>query len=349
MNDTILLDHGSGGVLTHQLIERLFLRHFANPALDALADAALLHVDPGTLAFTTDSYVVHPIFFPGGNIGKLAVCGTINDLAVVGARPLYLSAGFIIEEGFAFADLETIVAAMAEEARNANVSIVTGDTKVVEQGACDQLFINTAGIGIVAEPYRHISAAAQVQVGDQIIINGSIAEHGMAVLGKRHALDFSTDIVSDCAALHGLIAEVLNHLPPTPPLVREGQGESIHFMRDATRGGVATVLCELAQLRNVGIRLDEHAIPVKEPVLGLCELLGFDPLYVANEGKVVMIVNKDAAEAVLNTMRQHPLGRDSAIIGEIVAEHPGKVVLQTAVGGRRIVEMLSGAQLPRIC
>jgi len=343
MSETILLDHGSGGVLTHQLIEDLFVKHFDNRTLRALTDSALLRVDPGTLAFTTDSYVVKPIFFPGGNIGKLAVCGTVNDLAVAGARPLYLSAGFIIEEGLLLEDLEKIVLTMGAEAVKCGVTIVTGDTKVVEKGACDQIFINTAGIGIIAEPYQNISFGTDVQVGDHILVNGYIADHGMAVLGKRNELDFKTEIVSDCASLNGLIARAL--------AVLSGSSDSspIHFMRDATRGGIATVLCELARYRNIGIRLDESVIPVRESVKGLCELLGFDPLYVANEGKVVMVVGKADADQVLAELRKDPLGKDSAIIGEVVAAHPGKVVLQTEVGGRRIVDMLSGAQLPRIC
>jgi hydrogenase expression/formation protein HypE len=343
MTETILLDHGSGGTLTHQLIEELFVKHFNNRILQELTDSALLNIDPGTLAFTTDSYVVNPIFFPGGNIGKLAVCGTVNDLVVSGARPLYLSAGFIIEEGFLFKDLEKIILTMAEEANKGDVTIVTGDTKVVEKSACDQIFINTAGIGIIEAPYRSISYGTDIQIGDKIIVNGYIADHGMAVLGKRNELDFKTEIVSDCASLNGLIARVLN-IP-----ARGSTSSTIHFMRDATRGGIATVLCELAQNRGIGILLDESVIPVRESVMGLCELLGFDPLYVANEGKVVMIVGKDETDNVLKEMRKMPLGVDSAVIGEIVAEHPGKVVLETEVGGRRIVDMLSGAQLPRIC
>jgi hydrogenase expression/formation protein HypE len=343
MTETILLDHGSGGTLTHKLIEDLFVKHFNNRTLKELTDSALLSIGSGTLAFTTDSYVVNPIFFPGGNIGKLAVCGTVNDLAVSGARPLYLSAGFILEEGFLFKDLEKITLTMAEEANKCDVTIVTGDTKVVEKGACDQIFINTAGIGIIEDPYRNISYGIDVQVGDKIIINGYIADHGMAVLGKRNELDFKTEIVSDCASLNGLIAKVLHvssSASNSPP---------IRFMRDATRGGVATVLCELAQTKGIGILLDESTIPVRDSVKGLCELLGFDPLYVANEGKVVMIVGKDEVDNVLNELRKDPLGKDSTVIGEIVTDHPGKVVLETAVGGRRIVEMLSGAQLPRIC
>lgn len=343
MTEAILLDHGSGGKLTHELIEGIFLKFFENTALNALTDSALLHVEPGMLAFTTDSYVVNPVFFPGGNIGKLAVCGTVNDLAVSGARPLYLSVGFIIEEGFLFKDLAEIVATMAEEARKSDVVIVTGDTKVVEKGACDQIFINTTGIGIVATQYRNISYGTDIDVGDKILVNGYIADHGMAVLGKRNELDFKTAIVSDCASLNGLIARVLKVLcvssSPAP----------MRFMRDATRGGIATVLCELAQKRNVGILLDEFAIPVRESVMGLCELLGFDPLYIANEGKVVMIVAQEDADTVIREMRKDPLGRDSVVIGEIVADHPGMVILKTEVGGRRIVDLLSGAQLPRIC
>ena len=340
---SILLDHGSGGKLTHSLIEQLFVKHFQNNTLSALTDAALLNIDSGTLAFTTDSYVVQPIFFPGGNIGKLAVCGTVNDLAVCGARPLYLSAGFILEEGLSFDILEEVVISMAAEARNCGVTIVTGDTKVVEKGACDQLFINTAGIGVLETKHRHISQGTDMQVGDKILINGYIGDHGMAVLGKRNELDFQSDIVSDCAGLHGFIANILKINSRTSP------GTPIRFMRDATRGGVATVVCEAAQHKPFGILLDEISIPVRESVNGLCELLGFDPLYVANEGKVVIVAAHDDADEVLRVMQQHPLGTHSAIIGEIVADHPGIVVLQTQVGGRRIVDMLSGAQLPRIC
>ena len=342
-NRTILLDHGSGGKLTHALIQRLFVKHFANSSLQELSDSALLTINAGTLAFTTDSYVVNPIVFPGGNIGTLAVCGTINDLAVSGAQPLYLSAGFIIEEGFSLDQLEEVVIAMAEEAARCGVTIVTGDTKVVEKGACDQLFINTAGIGLLHERFRHISSGREIQAGDAILINGNIADHGMAILGKRNAMDFSTDIVSDCAPLHELIANALDVTASSSGAV------PVHFMRDATRGGLATVLCEVVEGTSFGVELDENMIPVRESVSGLCELLGFDPLYVANEGKVVMIVAARNAESVLAALRKHPLGQESAIIGKIVTEHPGTVVLRTEVGGRRVVDMLSGAQLPRIC
>ena len=341
MNDTILLDHGSGGKLSHNLIEELFVRYFNNPTLEAMGDSALLDPGSGKLAFTTDSYVVSPIFFfPGGNIGKLAVCGTVNDLAVSGAKPLYLSAGFIIEEGLSLEDLEKIVVTMAEEAQACGVTIVTGDTKVVEKGACDKIFINTAGIGFIEDRFSEISNGRDIRVGDKILINGCIADHGMTILGRRNELDFSTPIESDCAALNGLLDGILNSMSEPVP---------IHFMRDATRGGVATVLCELAEQKQLGIQLNESSIPVRDAVAGLCELLGFDPLYVANEGKVVVIVAAEKAEAILAEMHIHPLGCDSAIIGEITAEHPGTVVLSTEVGGSRIVDMLAGAQLPRIC
>ena len=343
MFETILLDHGSGGTLTQQLIQNLFVRHFGNDTLNALTDAALLAMPVGKPAFTTDSYVVKPLVFPGGNIGKLAVCGTVNDLAVSGARPLYLSAGFILEEGLPYETLELIVETMAREAAQAQVQIVTGDTKVVEKGACDQVFINTAGVGIVEESCAHVGTGSQIRAGDKILINGTIADHGMAVLGKRNELDFSTDIVSDCASLHELIATALTASNAA------GSGSGIHFMRDATRGGLATVLCELAQQHQIGIELDEAVIPVHQAVQGLCELLGFDPLYVANEGKAVLVVDSDAADAVLDALRRHPLGVRSAIIGTIADIHPGRVVLHTSVGGKRLVDMLSGAQLPRIC
>ena len=269
----ILLDHGSGGQLSHELIDRLFVKYFDNDTLRAQGDSAILPHPTSPIAFTTDSYVVQPIFFPGGNIGKLAVCGTVNDLAVSGARPLYLSCGFIIEEGLPFSELETIVQTMAEEAQKAGVQIVTGDTKVVERGSCDKLFINTAGIGIFDTRRDAKFCVSTIQPGDKIIINGPIADHGMAIMGKRNELDFQSDIQSDCASLNGLIEKVLTV---------SGQ---VHFMRDATRGGVATVLCEIAEKHTLGVALEETAIPLNENTRGICELLGFDPLYVANEAK----------------------------------------------------------------
>ena len=333
----ILLDHGSGGLLTHELITSLFVKYFDNDILSGQGDSAILPMPNGQLAFTTDSYVINPIFFPGGNIGKLAICGTVNDLAVSGATPLYISCGFIIEEGLSFSDLETIVQSMANEAKAAGVKIVTGDTKVVERGSCDKLFINTSGIGVLESAHQEISSGTRIVAGDKIIINGTLADHGMAIMGKRNELDFHSEIQSDCACLNGLIKTALS------------VGDGVHFMRDATRGGVATVLCEVAEKHSLGVVIDEATLPLNENTKGICELLGFDPLYVANEGKVIMLVAADQASKVLSELRNDPLGKESAIIGEIVSAHPSKVVLNTEVGGTRIVDMLTGAQLPRIC
>lgn len=337
MENTILLGHGSGGRLSHELIKELFVAHFDNPLLRQQGDSAILPASEGELAFTTDSYVVDPIFFPGGNIGKLAVCGTVNDLAVSGAKPLYLSTGFIIEEGLPFEDLKKIVTTMADEAQKAGVRIVTGDTKVVNRGQCDKIFINTAGLGFVEKKFRDISSGKQISVGDKIIINGTIADHGMAVMAVRNFGSFSTDIVSDCAPLNSLIRSVLD------------AGLNVKFMRDATRGGLATVLCELAESHNLGVAINEEDVPINENVRGMCELLGFDPFYVANEGKVVMVIAESDAEKALNIINKNEYGKQAAIIGEITDVHPGKAVLNTVVGGRRIIDMLAGEQLPRIC
>jgi hydrogenase expression/formation protein HypE len=333
----IRLSHGSGGKIAHELITSIFVKHFSNDILNAQTDSAILKPAGGHLAFTTDSYVVDPIFFPGGNIGKLAVCGTVNDLAVSGAKPLYMSCGFIIEEGFSTSDLETIVKSMAEEAAKAGIKIVTGDTKVVNKGKCDKVFINTAGIGVLHEKHREISFGDRIEPGDKIIINGHIGDHGIAVLAARESLSFKSEVISDCASLNVMIEQVLQH------------HDGIKFMRDATRGGLATVLCELAAGKRVGINVDEKAIPVREIVAGTCEVFGFDPLYLANEGKVVMVVRGDAAGEVLRTLKSHRHGSEAAIIGEIVESNPGKVVMQTSIGGKRIVDMLSGEMLPRIC
>ena len=313
------------------------MKYFSNPQLDAQTDSAILEPSETELSFTTDSYVVDPIFFPGGNIGKLAVCGTVNDLAVSGAVPRYLSCGFIIEEGLPLEDLETIVKSMAEEARKAGVRIVTGDTKVVNRGKCDKIFINTAGVGTLERSKRHISFGNGIRHGDRIIVNGSIGDHGIAVLAARESLSFQSEIQSDCASLNELIAKIA---------CKPGQ---IRFMRDATRGGLATVLCELAENKNLGIAVDEENIPVKEVVSGACEVFGFDPLYLANEGKVVMVVDGEVAETVVEELKKHPLGKQASIIGEVVDDHPKKVLLQTAIGGRRILDMLAGEMLPRIC
>ncbi len=335
-NNTILLGHGSGGTLSHELLESIFFKYFKNSVLEKQTDSAVLHVSPSHLSFTTDSYVVNPIFFNGGNIGKLAVSGTVNDLAVSGAKPLYISVSFIIEEGLPVQELETVVQSMAEEAEKAGVLIVTGDTKVVERGKCDKLYINTTGIGQLEERFTNISYGTRVSKGDRIIINGYIGDHGIAIMNERESLHFSSDIASDAEPLNHLISDIIEHYP-------------IHFMRDATRGGVATVLVELASSLGFGIELDEQVLPVRESVKGLCEILGFDPLYVANEGKVIMVVPEAEAQHILNRMRTHEYGKDAAVIGEITSDHPGKVLLHTEIGGKRIVDMLAGEQLPRIC
>lgn len=337
MNKQILLGHGSGGILSHELIEKVFIKHFHNSTLDSQTDSALITTNAKNLAFTTDSYVVDPIFFPGGNIGKLAVCGTVNDLAVTGADPVYLSASFIIEEGLSLEVLEQIVITMAGEAKKAGIQIVTGDTKVVNKGKSDKIFITTSGIGVLPDEHKDIALGNKIQDGDLILLNGYIGDHGIAVMGAREELQFSTDVQSDCVSLNHIIKKVL-----------EG-GVNIKFMRDATRGGIATVLSEIAVKQNIGIEINEEYIPVRESVKGLCEIFGFDPLYVANEGKVVMVIAKEDSEKALQIMKNHETGKDSTLIGEITMDHPGKVVMNTTIGGKRLVDMLAGEQLPRIC
>ncbi len=331
----IQLDQGSGGRAMHELIESLFMSAFKNPLLAERNDSAVFEVREGFIAMTTDSYVVDPIFFPGGNIGSLAIHGTVNDLAMRGAKPLYLTAGFILEEGFSFADLKKIVTSMADAAREAGVQIIAGDTKVVPKGKADKLFINTAGIGIV--PPDIDIGGQNARPGDVVLINGTIGDHGMAVLCKREGLAFENEIKSDAAALNGLVELIL------------GAFAGIHVLRDPTRGGVATTLNEIAEQSCVGIRLFEEALPIREDVQGACEVLGLDPLYVANEGKVLVIVPADGADAVLAAMKSHPLGLGSCRIGEIVSDDPGRVFLKTRIGGHRLVDMLRGEQLPRIC
>ncbi|MCB2209132.1 MAG: hydrogenase expression/formation protein HypE [Bacteroidetes bacterium] len=335
--DTILLGHGSGGKLSHDLITELFARHFDNDILRQQSDSAIIENPGSQMAFTTDSFVVDPIFFPGGDIGKLAIAGTVNDLAVSGAIPKYLSVGFIIEEGFAYKDLERIVITMAKEIKKAGVKIVTGDTKVVDRGKCDKVFINSSGIGILDKKNVHISSGSHIKAGDKIIINGSIGDHGMAVMAARNDLNISADILSDCACLHDLIQSALE------------ASDQIRFMRDATRGGLGTVIAELAKGKDFGIHLHEDQLIISEGVRGMCELLGFDPIYVANEGKVVMLVAAEDAQSVLAALKKHKSGTNSTIIGEITNDHPGKAWIETQVGGKRIIEMLSGQQLPRIC
>lgn len=332
----ILLAHGSGGELSHELIRDLFVAAFNNDRLAPMSDAAVLDALPaGRPALTTDSYVVQPLVFPGGDIGELAVCGTVNDLAVMGAKPLYLSAGFILEEGLPLDTLEQVVASMAATAREAGVQIVTGDTKVVDRGAADGLFINTAGVGVI--PTDVDLGPHRVRSGDVILVNGTLGDHGMAVMMQREGLVFGSRLESDTAPLNGLIEALLAAVP--------GQ---VHWMRDATRGGLATVLNEWADGARLGVDLTEAAIPVKEEVRAACEFLGLDPLYAANEGKVVVAVAADAVEQALATLKQHPLGRHAAVIGQLTEAHR-HVVLETPYGARRIVQMLTGAQLPRIC
>lgn len=335
MNDKISLNQGSGGKQAHRLIEDIFVKKFG--LAEPLTDSALVRNSGMDIAFTTDSFVVNPLFFPGGNIGKLAVCGTVNDLAVSGAVPCSLSAAFIIEEGFPVSDLIEIVQAMAEEAEKAGVKIVTGDTKVVEKGKCDRLFITTSGTGTINPDQWHISTGERIKPGDKLIVNGPLGNHALAVLGARNQLSFTTPVVSDCASLNHLIVKVLK------------TGSKIHFMRDLTRGGLATVLNELAEMTGAGISINEEAVPVDDPVKGLCEMLGFDPLYLANEGKILIVTGAGDESKVLDILRSDPLGKDSQIIGGIVDDRRNRVILNTMTGGKRILEMPSGMQLPRIC
>ncbi|AGS25266.1 hydrogenase expression/formation protein HypE [Rhizobium etli] len=330
------LSHGAGGRAMGQLIEGIFLKAFDNDWLRAGNDQSAFSVPGGRMVMTTDGYVVSPLFFPGGNIGTLAVHGTINDIAVAGAVPLYLSASFIIEEGFPLADLERIAASMGAASREAGVPIITGDTKVVGRGKADGVFISTAGVGTVPDGLDFRSDAARP--GDAVILSGSIGDHGVAVMSKRENLEFDTDIVSDGAALHGLVAE----------MVAAG-GRHIRLMRDPTRGGIAATLNEIASRSKVGFCIDEEAIPLKPEVAAACEFLGLDPLNVANEGKLVAVVAREGAEAVLSAMRAHPLGVEAALIGQVVADENCFVQMATSFGGGRIVDWLSGEQLPRIC
>jgi hydrogenase expression/formation protein HypE len=333
--EKILLAHGSGGKLSHQLVNEVFLPIFDNPILNQLDDRAAITVKGGNLAFSTDSFVVNPIFFPGGDIGKIAVCGTVNDVAMGGANPLYLSAGFIIEEGFPMEDLRKIVNSMKISADEAGVSIVTGDTKVVNRGAADKIFINTSGIGVVK---RGVAVSgSNAKPGDKIIISGTLGDHGVAVMAKRQGLEIESDIKSDCAPLNHLVARILKVC------------KDVRVLRDPTRGGLATTLNEIALQSRVGIEIEESVIPVKDEVRGFCEILGLDPMYIANEGKLIAIVPAEKAEAVVKAMKKDKYGQDTTIIGEVVQEHPGKVYLQTIIGAKRMMDMLVGEQLPRIC
>jgi len=331
----VLLGHGSGGKMTADLIARYFLPAFRNSYLERLDDQAVLNLAGRRLAFTTDAHVVTPLFFPGGDIGMLAVNGTVNDLAMAGARPLYLSAAFILEEGFPLADLARIVESMSAAAKNAGVLLVTGDTKVVDRGKADGCFITTSGVGIIEHDQQITATGARP--GDLVILSGAIAEHGMTIMAARAELEVESPVASDSMPLHEMVLEMLE------------AGAEIHCLRDPTRGGVATALNEIARQSGVGMVLEEDAILLREPVRGICELLGFDPLYVANEGKLLAIVGPRSAEGMLAAMRRRAEGRDARVIGEVVEDPERLVVLRTRVGGRRIVDMLQGDQLPRIC
>jgi hydrogenase expression/formation protein HypE len=334
-DDFIVLGHGSGGRLSARLMEQVFLPAFQNPALDRMDDQAVFDVPAGRMAMSTDTYVVKPLFFPGGNIGELAVYGTVNDLAVGGAIPKYLSAGFVLEEGLPLDLLRKIVASMAEAAHRCGVEIVTGDTKVVEKGSGDQIFINTAGVGFVPDGVSF--SAAKVRPGDRIILNGSLGEHGITILSQREGLELGGDLHSDAAPLHELCAAVMAVAP------------GLHAMRDLTRGGLSSALNEIARSARVGVEINERAIPICEQVRGACEIFGLDPLYVANEGKMIAFVPEAEAEAVVAAMQSHEYGRQTRIIGQVTEKHPRMVTMRTSLGTERIVDMLAQDQLPRIC
>jgi hydrogenase expression/formation protein HypE len=334
-DEKILLAHGSGGKLSHDLIKQIFLPRFSNPFLEPLDDGARITNQQGAVAFTTDSYVVHPIFFPGGDIGKLAVCGTVNDLSMIGAIPAYLSLSLIIEEGFPIHLLKQIASSIHDTAEQAGVTIVTGDTKVAEHGAVDQLFINTAGIGWI-KPGVHLSGR-NARPGDRILLSGFLGDHEMAVLSQREGFKFQGELKSDCAPLNDLAGKMLDVCP------------FIRCMRDPTRGGLATTLNEIASTSGVGIVIEEERVPVRESVKGMSELLGLDPLYLANEGKLIAICPLQEAERLLEVMKSHPLGRDAVILGSVTEENRSRVILHTLIGGHRILDMLTGGQYPRIC
>ena len=334
--DRVQLGHGSGGKMSAALLKERFLPHFRNDVLAQLGDAAVVGVNGQRLAVSTDTFVVNPIEFPGGNIGSLAVHGTVNDLAMMGARPLYLSAGFVLEEGLPLEQLDRIVRGMAESARAAGVLIVTGDTKVVERGKADGVFINTTGLGLLDQAFA--PAPTRARPGDVVLVSGPIGRHGIAIMAAREGIAFDAAVESDSAALFPLVERL-----------RDAAGPDVHVLRDPTRGGLASALNEIAAASRVGIALTEANIPIPAPVAAACEMLGFDPLYVANEGVLMAFVAESAADAALDALRSHPLGREAARVGRVVSEHPGLVVLETAVGGTRVVDMLPGDQLPRIC
>ena len=335
--DKILLDHGSGGKISHSLTKDMMLPVFDNDILAALNDGAIFELGGSRFALSTDSYTVDPIFFPGGNIGDLAINGTVNDIAMCGATPIYLSVGLIIEEGLPLEDLDTIMNTMGLAAKTAGVMVITGDTKVVPRGTADRIFINTSGIGLIPEGI-HVSSD-NARAGDKIILSGTIADHGITILTQREGLSFATSLQSDSAALNHLIEKMFAAADPA----------AIHVLRDPTRGGVGTALNEIAEMSKIGVEIIEDKIPLKTEVAGACELLGFDPLYLANEGKLLAFVAPEYADAVLQTIRSDHCGQDAAVIGEVASDYPGRVFMQTRIGGKRIVDMLAGEQLPRIC
>jgi hydrogenase expression/formation protein HypE len=332
-----MMGHGSGGLMTSELIRNTFAGHFSNPVLDVFGDAAVFKTPGIQLAYTTDSYVIDPIFFPGGDIGKLAVCGTVNDLAVAGARPLFLSAAFILEEGLPIHQLEQIARSMGETASLAGVQIITGDTKVVKKGQCDKIYITTGGIGLASENSHDITSGKHIRPGDKIMVSGYLGDHEICILAARENLQFEEPLYSDVAPLSPMIEAILE------------SGAEIKFMRDITRGGLATICAEITERKAYGISLDEACLPVREQVAGLCEIYGFDPLYLANEGKIMAVVDRQSADLVLEILHKTETGAHAAIIGEVTDSHPGKVIIKSVTGGNRIVDRLAGMQLPRIC
>ncbi len=339
-DNKVLLDHGSGGKISHSMMSDIILPLFNNPALAMLDDGATLDITSKKIAFSTDTYVVDPIFFPGGNIGDLAINGTVNNVAMCGANPLYISVGLILEEDMQISDLEKILKSMAQAVKKAGVTIVTGDAKVVPKGKADKIFINTSGIGIIPEDIN--VSGTNARVGDKIIISGSIADHGITILSTREDLKMSSDIKTDSAALNHMVKAIID------------SKNEIHVLRDPTRGGLGTTLNEIAVQSNVAIKIKEKAIPVKGAVTGMCELLGFDPLYIANEGKLIAFAPPESAEKILETIKKDEFGQNACIIGEVLSENsghekPGKVYMETLIGGTRVVDMLTGEQLPRIC
>ena len=334
--EIITLAHGSGGKTTNKLIDKLFYKYFNNELLSQKNDSTVLPFINGKIAMSTDSFVINPIFFEGGDIGKLSICGTVNDICMSGAKPLYISVGFIIEEGLSINDLEKIVQSMAKTANEAGVKIVTGDTKVVEKGSCDKIYINTTGIGIIEEDNKYLSGD-KVKPGDKVIISGTLGDHGMCIMNKRENLGFESNIKSDCCLLNELIKDILS------------VSKNVRVLRDPTRGGLATTLNEIIEHSNVSIEIQEDKIPVKEEVAAMCDILGMDPLFIANEGKLVVIVDKNDADNVLSIMKKNPVGKASVLLGEVINDGKNKLYLKTNIGGKRIINMPEGEILVRIC